>query len=250
MRFLAHLRPAGVRHLDRAEHSDKHSRGHTHHLGRITFPRETPSSKQTHPSLIKPTPLSSYYSFPPPKIYLQESDLLTTKMDLFFSDLWSSIESLAIFLFAVGMILRFIPNDRCYVAARYSIINLLRLFDTLNRNFLPFKWNKRVILCVDMVFWYHKHLHAYTAVRTIGPKMVMIRKMIVEMIIFLIVFLAFMFAFGISVMSLAYHNEQLNLDLLMNIFFPSFFIIGGNYYTRDTFLYGKLLLKLLNFKVD
>lgn len=70
--------------------------------------------------------------------------------------------------------------------------------------------------------------------------MVMIRKMLVEMVIFLIVFLAFMFAFGISVMSLGYHNEVLNLNLLENIFFPSFFIIGGNYYTRDTFLFGKI----------
>lgn len=95
-----------------------------------------------------------------------------------------------------------------------------------------------------MAFWYFKHLHAYTAVRTIGPKMVMIRKMLVEMVIFLIVFLAFMFAFGISVMALAYHNQILNLDLLMNIFFPSFFIIGGNYYTRDTFLFGKYLYLL------
>lgn len=59
------------------------------------------------------------------------------------------------------------------------------------------------------------------------------------MIIFLIVFLAFMFAFGISVMSLGFHNEVLDLNLLQNVFFPSFFVIGGNYITRDNFLFGK-----------
>lgn len=66
VRLLAHLRPASADHLDRAEHSDKHSRGHTHHLGRLAFPRETPSSKkQTTLFYSTHTLLFNYYSFRP-----------------------------------------------------------------------------------------------------------------------------------------------------------------------------------------
>lgn len=30
-----------------------------------------------------------------------------------------------------------------------------------------------------------------------------------------------------------YHNSPLNIQLLSNVFFPAFWVIGGEYYTRD-----------------
>lgn len=30
-----------------------------------------------------------------------------------------------------------------------------------------------------------------------------------------------------------YHNSALNVNLLSNVFFPAFWVIGGEYYTRD-----------------
>jgi hypothetical protein len=48
-----------------------------------------------------------------------------------------------------------------------------------------------------------------------------------------------MFAFGVSTQALMYPNQALDKALLNNIFFPSFFVIGGEYYTKDLIMSGK-----------
>jgi len=42
-----------------------------------------------------------------------------------------------------------------------------------------------------------------------------------------------MFAFGVSTQALLYPNQSLNSDLLKSVFFPAYFVIGGEYYTRS-----------------
>ena len=59
------------------------------------------------------------------------------------------------------------------------------------------------------------------------------------MLFFLLIVVLFMFAFGVSTQGLMYHNQKLSIDILKNIFFPSFFVIAGEYYTLDTMLTGK-----------
>ncbi len=75
-----------------------------------------------------------------------------------------------------------------------------------------------------------------------GPKLIMIRRMFVELSSFTLILLVCMFAFGISTQSLLYHNVSLDSNLLKNIFLPAFFIIGGEYYTRDTIMGGNCRL--------
>ncbi len=62
--------------------------------------------------------------------------------------------------------------------------------------------------------------------------------MFVELSSFTLILLVCMFAFGISTQSLLYHNVTPDSNLLKNVFFPAFFIIGGEYYTRDTIMGG------------
>ena len=47
-----------------------------------------------------------------------------------------------------------------------------------------------------------------------------------------------MFAFGVSTQALMFPNQALDDNLLRSVFFPAFFIIGGEYYTRDTIMAG------------
>lgn len=53
----------------------------------------------------------------------------------------------------------------------------------------------------------------------------------------LIVFL-FIFAFGVVSHSLLYENSPLDLTLLSNVFLPSYFIMGGDYFTQSTIMAG------------
>jgi hypothetical protein len=50
---------------------------------------------------------------------------------------------------------------------------------------------------------------------------------------FIFIVIVFMFAFGVSTQALMYHNQTLDIELLKNVFFPAYFVIGGEYYTRD-----------------
>lgn len=42
-----------------------------------------------------------------------------------------------------------------------------------------------------------------------------------------------MFAFGVSSTALMFKNQNLDSNLLRNVFFPAYFVIGGEYYTRN-----------------
>jgi len=61
---------------------------------------------------------------------------------------------------------------------------------------------------------------------------------------FIIIFL-FIFAFGVSTQALLYPNQVLDENLLSNVFFPSFFVIAGEYYTRELIMSGNLYYKTL-----
>ena len=63
-----------------------------------------------------------------------------------------------------------------------------------------------------------------------------IREMIVNLSFFVLILAALWFAFGVSTQALMYFNQNLNSDLLKNVFFPAYFVIGGEYYTWDYIL--------------
>ena len=93
---------------------------------------------------------------------------------------------------------------------------------------------KRLILCIDIILWYLKAMSFYTIIKNMGPKLVMINQLLVELMYFIFIVIVFMFAFGVSTQALLYPNQLLNNSMLLaNVFLPSFFIIGGEYYTRD-----------------
>ena len=101
----------------------------------------------------------------------------------------------------------------------------------------------RVILCLDSILWYIKTLHTYTVVKTIGPKLIMIGKMTLELLSFMVIILLVMFGFGICMQALMYHNAKLDANLLSNVFFPAYFVIGGQY-TRNTIMTGTRFRKI------
>jgi hypothetical protein len=53
---------------------------------------------------------------------------------------------------------------------------------------------------------------------------------------FILIMIVFMFAFGVSTQALLYPNQNLNTTLLASIFLPAYFILAGDYYTRDSIM--------------
>ena len=57
-----------------------------------------------------------------------------------------------------------------------------------------------------------------------------------ELAYFLPVILLFMFAYGISSHALQFHNSPMSISLLKDIFFPGYFIIGGEHMSLENML--------------
>ena len=87
------------------------------------------------------------------KFIKRESQLLINKIKIYLSDFLNTVQIIAFILFFIGIIFRFIPNYNCYITGR-------------------------ILLCIDILFWYNRSLYAYKYFRTLGPKILMIRQIV------------------------------------------------------------------------
>jgi transient receptor potential cation channel subfamily M protein 2 len=77
------------------------------------------------------------------------------KLVSYLSVFWNRLDVLAISLFIIAFILRFLPRNQCFCAAR-------------------------IILAIDLSLWYIRILDIFAAVKRLGPKLVMIGEMVIE----------------------------------------------------------------------
>lgn len=82
-----------------------------------------------------------------------ERSMTHAKMREFFFDQSTLFDLAAICGFFIGEILRFIPNQNCYLAAR-------------------------ILLCINIILWYMKSMYSYKFLQSVGPKVYMIKKMV------------------------------------------------------------------------
>lgn len=74
-------------------------------------------------------------------------------MVAYFKIFWNKLDVLAIVLFFVGFVLRFLPSSECFCAAR-------------------------IVLSIDLSIWFIRSLDIFAAVKRLGPKLVMIGEMV------------------------------------------------------------------------
>ncbi len=77
------------------------------------------------------------------------------KIAAYFAIFWNKLDVLAIFLFFIAFILRFLPLNYCFCGAR-------------------------IILAIDLSIWYMRTLDIFSAIKRLGPKLVMIGEMVNE----------------------------------------------------------------------
>ncbi len=75
------------------------------------------------------------------------------KLKAYFSVFWNQLDAIAILLFFVAFILRFLPISECFCGAR-------------------------IILAIDLSIWYMRTLDMFSAIKRLGPKLVMIGEMV------------------------------------------------------------------------
>lgn len=78
---------------------------------------------------------------------------LSEKIRGYFSIFWNKMDVLSVLLFFVALILRYYPLKECFCAAR-------------------------IVLSIDLAIWYIRTLDIFSAIKQLGPKLVMIGEMV------------------------------------------------------------------------
>lgn len=99
------------------------------------------------------------------------------KFSIYFSDTWNLVDAFSLLAFVVAVILRFF--DSTYEAAR-------------------------IILSLNIIVFIVRSLQIFSVNRQLGPKLVMIRKMLEDLKQFVIILLIFIIAYGIALQAVSF----------------------------------------------
>ena len=86
-----------------------------------------------------------------------EFPTLSEKIQGYFSIFWNQMDVLSVVLFFIALILRYRQSSQCFCAAR-------------------------ILLAIDLSIWYIRTLDIFSAMKQLGPKLVMIVEMVTHSI--------------------------------------------------------------------
>jgi len=130
------------------------------------------------------------------------------KFVTYFSIIWNKLDVFGILLFFIAIILRYLPVNQCFCAAR-------------------------IILAVDLSLWYIRILDIFAAVKRLGPKLVMIGEMVHDMTFFMLILTVFILAFGVPTYSLLFGVQKFNWHLPRAILNLAYWQIFGELEVLD-----------------
>uniref|UniRef100_UPI00358EBBEA transient receptor potential cation channel subfamily M member 2 n=1 Tax=Myxine glutinosa TaxID=7769 RepID=UPI00358EBBEA len=127
-------------------------------------------------------------------------------LEHYISDFWNKLDLLTSVLIVAGMACRLVPlnwNSKCFTVGR-------------------------VIFSLNFIFFCVRLLHIFTINKTLGPKILIVKKMVEDLIFFLFLLSLCMFAYGVATQSLLVHNEQRVDVQLRGIFYRPYLILFGD----------------------
>ncbi|XP_037597956.1 transient receptor potential cation channel subfamily M member 2 isoform X5 [Cebus imitator] len=106
---------------------------------------------------------------------------LMKKAALYFSDFWNKLDVGAILLFVAGLTCRLVP-------------------ETL--------YPGRVILSLDFILFCLRLMHIFTVSKTLGPKIIIVKRMMKDVFFFLFLLAVWVVSFGVAKQAILIHNEH------------------------------------------
>lgn len=82
------------------------------------------------------------------------------------SEVWNVMDICAIILYLIGFITRFFVSEALFTVSKYEFL--------LEKSFFPSPFFHRIFLCLDLILWFVRTLHLFTAYEKLGPKLNMI----------------------------------------------------------------------------
>ncbi|XP_030662129.1 transient receptor potential cation channel subfamily M member 2 isoform X2 [Nomascus leucogenys] len=122
------------------------------------------------------------------------------KAALYFSDFWNKLDVGAILLFVAGLTCRLIP------ATLYP---------------------GRVILSLDFILFCLRLMHIFTISKTLGPKIIIVKRMMKDVFFFLFLLAVWVVSFGVAKQAILIHNERRVDWLFRGAVYHSYLTIFG-----------------------
>ncbi|XP_063162905.1 transient receptor potential cation channel subfamily M member 2 [Candoia aspera] len=125
---------------------------------------------------------------------------LVKMASLYFSDFWNKLDVCAILIFIVGLICRWIP------ATLYP---------------------GRIILSLAFIIFCLRLLHIFTVSKTLGPKIIIVKRMMKDVFFFLFFLAVWIVSFGVAKQAILIHNEKRVDWIFRGVFYHSYLTLFG-----------------------
>ncbi|KAM9254380.1 transient receptor potential cation channel subfamily M member 2 isoform 1-T1 [Dugong dugon] len=119
---------------------------------------------------------------------------------LYFSDFWNKLDVGAILLFIAGLTCRLIP------ATLYP---------------------GRIILSLDFIMFCLRLMHIFTVSKTLGPKIIIVKRMMKDVFFFLFLLAVWVVSFGVAKQAILIHNENRVDWIFRGVVYHSYLTIFG-----------------------
>ncbi|XP_037542317.1 transient receptor potential cation channel subfamily M member 2 [Nematolebias whitei] len=127
------------------------------------------------------------------------------KVTKYIKDFWNILDVLSILLFSVGLAFRLTP-ELLYAG--------------------------KILLCIDFVVFCLRLMAIFTISRTLGPKIIIVRKMMMDMFFFLFLLSIWVVAYGVAKQGILIDNDD-RLDwIVRGAVYEPYLIIFGNFPTN------------------
>ncbi|XP_025027088.1 transient receptor potential cation channel subfamily M member 2 [Python bivittatus] len=125
---------------------------------------------------------------------------LVKMASLYFSDFWNKLDMCAILIFIVGLTCRWIP------ATLYP---------------------GRIILSLAFIIFCLRLLHIFTVSKTLGPKIIIVKRMMKDVFFFLFLLAVWIVSFGVAKQAILIHNEQRVDWIFRGVIYHSYLTLFG-----------------------
>ncbi|XP_016108589.1 transient receptor potential cation channel subfamily M member 2-like [Sinocyclocheilus grahami] len=125
------------------------------------------------------------------------------KAKMYISDLWNILDVLSIILFIAGLVCRLQASGTVFYVGK-------------------------VILCIDFIIFCLRLMAIFTISRTLGPKIIIVRKMMTDLFFFMFLLSIWVVAYGVAKQGILIHNEDRLNWIIRGAVYEPYLIIFGN----------------------
>ncbi|XP_056391968.1 transient receptor potential cation channel subfamily M member 8 isoform X3 [Hyla sarda] len=123
----------------------------------------------------------------------------------YFTDLWNIMDILAILYFISGIVFRMRSTNSSSL------------------------YTGRVIFCLDYIIFTVRLIHIFTVSRNLGPKIIMLQRMLIDVFFFLFLFAVWVTAFGVARQGILRWNEHRWEWIFRSVVYEPYLAVFGQY---------------------